>query len=115
MAEFGCPSGTGTSHRFDQTARQVRNVGHRRWLALRDVRAATRPANPRGNRWNIRQGFFLAALGFALHHNGEKHMTRSKLLGVTALILSSALASPVFALDAARDHAQKQMRVNSQA
>jgi hypothetical protein len=84
-------------------------------LALRGVRAATRPANPRGNRWNIRQGFFRAALGFALHHNGEKHMMRSKLLGVTALVLSSALASPVFAQDVARDHAQKQMRVNSQA
>jgi hypothetical protein len=84
-------------------------------LALRDVLAATRPANPRGNRWNIRQGFFRAAPGFALHHNGEKHMTRFKLLGVTALVLSSALASPVFAQDAARDHAPKQMRVNPQA
>jgi hypothetical protein len=56
-----------------------------------------------------------AALGTALYHNGDKHMTRFKLLGVTALVLSSALASPVFAQDAARDHAPKQMRVNSQA
>jgi hypothetical protein len=84
-------------------------------LALCDVLAATRPANPRGNRWNIRQGLFRAALGTALYHNGDKHMTRSRLLGVTALVLSTALASPVFAQDAARDHAPKQMRVNSQA
>jgi hypothetical protein len=82
-------------------------------LALCDVLAATRRANPRGHRWNIRQGLFRAALGTALHYNGEKHMTRFKLLGVTALVLS--LASPVFAQDAARDHATKQMRVNSHA
>jgi hypothetical protein len=42
-------------------------------------------------------------------------MTRFKLLGVAALVLSSALASPVFAQDAARDHTPKQMRVSSQA
>jgi hypothetical protein len=44
-------------------------------------------------------------------------MTRLKLLGVAALVVSSALASPVFAQkvlaqDAPRDHAQKQMRMN---
>ena len=42
-------------------------------------------------------------------------MTRFNLLGVTALVLSTALAGPVFAQDAARDHAPKQMRVNSHA
>jgi hypothetical protein len=44
-------------------------------------------------------------------------MTRLKLLGVAALVVSSALASPVFAKevlaqDAPRDHAQKQTRMN---
>jgi hypothetical protein len=39
-------------------------------------------------------------------------MTRLKLLGVAALVVSSALASPVVAQDASRDHAQKQMRTN---
>jgi hypothetical protein len=57
------------------------------------------------------------------HHNGEKTMTKFRLLGAAALVVS--LASPVMAQstsaqsvsgqDAARAHAQKQMRMNSQA
>jgi hypothetical protein len=39
-------------------------------------------------------------------------MTRLKLLAVAALVVSSALASPVVARDAPRDHVQKQMRMN---
>ena len=39
-------------------------------------------------------------------------MTRLKLLGVAALVVSSALASPVVAQHAPRDHVQKQMRMN---
>jgi hypothetical protein len=42
-------------------------------------------------------------------------MTRLKLLGVAGLVVSSALASQVLAQDAARDHAQKQMRAHPQA
>jgi hypothetical protein len=44
------------------------------------------------------------------HHNGEKTMTRFKLLGAAALIVS--LATPVMAQDAPRDQTQKQMRMN---
>lgn len=36
-------------------------------------------------------------------------MTKFKLLGAAALVLSTALAGPVLAQDAPRDHAQKQM------
>jgi hypothetical protein len=60
--------------------------------------------------------FRRTALGFA-PTTTEKTMTRLKLLGVAALVISSALASPVFAQkvlaqDAPRDHASKQMRMN---
>jgi len=48
------------------------------------------------------------------HYNGEKTMTKFKLLGAAALIVS--LASPVMAQDAHRDQSQKQtqkeMRMN---
>jgi hypothetical protein len=40
-------------------------------------------------------------------------MTKFKLFGAAALVLSTALAGPVLAKDAPRDHAQKQMRMTS--
>ena len=60
--------------------------------------------------------FRRTALGFA-PTTTENTMTRLKLLGVAALVVTSALASPVFAQkvaaqDAPRDHASKQMRMN---
>ena len=39
-------------------------------------------------------------------------MTKFKLLGVAALVVSTALAGPVLAKDAPRNQAQKQMRMN---
>jgi hypothetical protein len=52
------------------------------------------------------------------HHNGEKTMTKFRLLGAAALIASLAtpvMAQSVSAQDAARAHAPKQVRMNPQA
>ena len=52
------------------------------------------------------------------HHNGEKTMTKFRLLGAAALIVSLAtpvMAQSVSAQDAARAHAPKQVRMNPQA
>jgi hypothetical protein len=46
--------------------------------------------------------------------NGEKYMTKFTLLGAAAIVLLPALAGPVLAEDAPRDHAQKQMRMTPQ-
>jgi hypothetical protein len=64
--------------------------------------------NHRGNRQNTcaRIRVWLCA-----HPNGEKRMMKYTLLGAAALVLSSALASPIMARDAPRDHTQKQMRM----
>jgi hypothetical protein len=44
----------------------------------------------------------------------EKHMTRFKLLGATALVLSAALATPSMAKEVKTDHAKKETRMTPQ-
>jgi hypothetical protein len=82
-------------------------------LLARRVRSLTSVESAReiGGTFGKKSGTSVRARAWlCAHHNGEKTMTKFKLLGAAAIIVS--LATPVMAQDAPRDQTQKQMRMN---